>query len=112
MRKLKSVLSLALILGLCLSLAACALSEDDVVGVWTCSYVYNGNDLDVAFALDEDGTYAEVINRNGVLSSTEVGTWEIDGRRVLLHPDGEPGTTPFNYKGGKLENNDHYFTRE
>ena len=76
MKIMKSLVTVALLLALCLSLVACSVSKEDVVGTWT-------------------------------------GTYEISGRRVELHPNGEKGhTTPYEYKGGKLVNNDHEFTKK
>ena len=95
MKIMKSFVAVALLLALCLSLVACSVSKEDVVGTWTGSWTYNGNSYVEAIVLSENGTY------------------EISGRRVELHPNGEKGhTTPYEYKGGKLVNNDHEFTKK
>jgi len=113
MKIMKSLVAVALLLALCLSLVACSVSKEDVVGTWTGSWTYNGNSYVEAIVLSENGTYASAMYKNGSYYKTETGTYEISGRRVELHPNGEKGhTTPYEYKGGKLVNNDHEFTKK
>lgn len=75
--------------------------------------VYNGSSFSCAFVLSADGTYAEATYKDGSLSSTETGTYEVKGSKVILHENGNMGTsTVYKYKGGKLVNNGHEFTKE
>ena len=105
-------LSLAVVL-CCLFLCACGISEEKAVGTWSGSYIYNGNSFSVSFVLEPNGEYSEVVYKNGSLSSTEDGTWEIKGGKVIMHEDGNMGSsTVYEYRGGALINNNHEFTKE
>ncbi len=110
MKTLKRTLVLVLILTMVLCLASCGLEAEEVLGTWVGAYEYEGNSFSRAFVLDADGTYAEVTYKNGALSSTEVGTFEVKGKHVRLHPDGNTGiTVEYDYKGEALVNNDHEY---
>ena len=108
---MKKALALILLVVLCLSLAACTASKDDLVGTWSGSWEYEGNLFVETFTLTENGTYTSTLYKNGNLNKTESGTYEIDGNTVDLHPTGEGSWTSYDYKGGKLINNDHEFTK-
>lgn len=110
---MKKAVSLILALVMCLSLIACSASKEDLVGTWSGSWTYNGNQFERTFVLKNDGTYTSVMYKNGQYYETESGTYEISGRTVDLHPNGDEGqSTPYKYKGGKLVNNDHEFVKE
>lgn len=98
-RTLTHTTALILILSLCFSLAACA-TEENVVGTWEGEWSYMGVDRREILDIYEDGTYFEVIYRNGVYSSDEAGTWALDGRELELYHDGF--ITPFDIKGNSL----------
>ena len=74
MKKIKCIVSIALVCVICLSLCACGIKEADAVGTWSGTYVYNGNTFAVAFVLSADGDYAKATYKNGSFSSTEDGT--------------------------------------
>ena len=107
---LVTLLSLMLV---CLSGCFLFLSEDDVVGTWTGTYVYNGNDFAVAFALSPDGTYEYISLKNGEFNKMENGDWEVKGNKVILYDDSSVTyhgmSSTFTFKRGALVNNDHYF---
>ncbi len=111
---LKRVMALVLVAVICCAfLCACGISEEEAVGTWTGSYTYNGNDFSVAFVLSADGTYSEATIKNGSLNGTEKGTWEVDGGKVVLHPNGDTGhSVTYKYKDGALVNNGHEFTKK
>lgn len=112
MKMMKIVLAAVLLLALCLTLCACGISKKEAVGTWAGSYVYNGNQFARSFVLSEDGTYVEVVLKNGDFSSTEEGTYEVKGGKVILHENGNTGiSTVYKYKGGNLVNNDHEFAK-
>lgn len=112
MKKTRSILALALVCMLCVTLCACGINEEEAVGTWSGTYVYNGNSFAVAFVLSADGNYSSVIYQNGSFHSSEEGTWEIDAGDVVLHENGNMGiATRYEFKGGKLVNNDHEFTK-
>ena len=106
----KKLLALSLVVIMCcVFLCACGISKEDAVGIWSSSYVYDGNNFTNTFVLDSNGEYSKVIYENGTLSRAEDGTWEIDGGKVILHKNGDMGSTEYKYKGDALVNNDHYF---
>ena len=97
----------------CGLLCACGISEEDAIGVWSSTYVYDGNEFSSVFILEANGEYSKETNKNGSLSSTEEGIWEIDDGKVVLYEDGNRGIrTEYQYKNGKLVNNGHKFTKE
>lgn len=112
MKKVKALVAVVMICAICLSLCACGVVEKTFVGTWSGSYEYNGNTFAKAFVLDEDGNYTEVTMKNGSLYDTESGTYEVKGIKLLLHEDGNTGTsTPYSIRLGKLVNNGHVFTK-
>lgn len=113
MKFVKSFVTVAVLLAICLSLVACSISKKDVVGTWKGSWDYKGNHFDETIVIREDGTYAATMYKNHQYYKTETGTYSIDGKELNLHPNGDKGqSTPYNYKSGKLENNGHMFTRQ
>lgn len=111
--KMKSLLAILLICAFCLPLCACGISEEEAVGTWSGTYEYNGSSFSVAFVLSANGQYAKAVYKNGSMSSSETGTWEIGGGDVLLHKNGDSSTaTRYEYKGGALVNNDHKFYKQ
>lgn len=112
MRNVRSGMALVLMVAMLVSLCACGISKDEAVGTWSGTYVYEGNTFTAAFVLSEDGEYAKITYKNGSLSSSEEGTWEIDGGKVVLHEDGNMGiSTVYKYSGGNLVNNGHEFSK-
>lgn len=113
MKKIKSLISIILVCVLCVSLCACGgISREDAIGTWSGAYTHNGVSYSRAFALSPTGEYTEASYKNGSFNGTENGTWEIKGRKVILHPDGNTGiSVVYKYKGGKLVNAAHEFTK-
>lgn len=96
--------------------AACKPSKEDVVGTYVGSYTYSGTLYTVAIILEEDGTYAKATVKNGVLSSSETGDYEIKGREIRLYDDDSVvyhgSYTAYKYKKDVLKNNGHKFVKE
>ena len=117
MKKMKKILSLCLVaVMLCTMLTACGgPSKEDVIGTWSGSYIYNGNEFSQAFVLNPDGTYAKATTKNGELSSTETGDYEIDGSDVVLYDSSSltyhGDAIRYEYKDGVLINADHKFMK-
>lgn len=113
MKTSRILVAFLLVCAVCFSLCACGISREDAIGTWSGTYVYNGSTFSCAFVLSADGTYAEATYKDGSLSSTESGTYEVKSNKVILHENGNMGTsTVYKYKGGKLVNNGHEFTKE
>ena len=106
MKKSKLLIVLALVGIICFSLCACGISREEAVGTWSGTYVYEGNTFAVAIVLSEEGNYGKASYKNGSFNSSESGTWEIKGGKVVLHRDGDMGvSTEYKYKGDALVNN-------
>ncbi len=97
------------ICSLCFMLCACGVKHEEVIGTWGGSYTYNGNEFTQIFVLDENFEYGKLTYKNGYLSGTEMGSYEIKGNKIELEANGKAGTTVYEYKNGKLYNNDHEF---
>lgn len=117
MKTMTRSISLCLVVALlAVMLVACGVSEEDMVGTWSGAYVYEGNNFGVGMVFNSDGTYAKVVLKNGQMSSSESGEYEVKGNKVILY-DSDSLTyhgsfTEYKYKNGTLENNGHYFTKE
>ena len=108
MKKTKAAISLIMVVSICLVLVACGISQDEVVGTWSGTWEYNGKLIACAIVLNANGSYAKAIVKDGSDTSAEVGTYEIKGSEVRLHPNGNTGDTiAYKYKGGALVNNGH-----
>ncbi len=112
MKKLKIVVAIILALTFCLSMVACAVSKEDVIGTWRGEWVYQGKNVVSIFTLNSDGTFNKITTRNGAISSIETGTYEIEGNEVSLYTTGEVGRTVYKYKGGCLYNADHKHVKQ
>lgn len=111
MKKCKNLAVGVLLCAIVLSLCACGISREEAVGTWSGTYEYNGNRFSVAIVLDENRTYAKAVYKNQSLSSSETGTYEIDGGDVVLHKYGDASMVIYEYKNGALVNNDHEFRK-
>lgn len=113
MKKLNSIAALVVLFSLCLSLCACGIEKKEVVGTWTGSYTYEGNSFTVVIVLTDGDTYAKATRKNGGTPKMESGTYELDGRTLVLHPNGDKSSaTEYKYKSGTLENNGHKLTKD
>ena len=66
MRKFKVTVIVALILAVCVSMTACGLSKEDVVGTWSAGYTYEGSSYGAAFVLNIEGTYTEAVYKANI----------------------------------------------
>ena len=108
MKKTKAAIAMIMVVSICLVLVACGISQEEVVGTWSGSWEYNGKLISCAIVFNENGSYAKATLSNGSDTKAEVGTYEIKGGEVRLHPNGDAGsTTAYKYKGGALVNNGH-----
>lgn len=112
MKKIRICLALVLICAVCISICACGLNKEDVIGVWSCTYEFDGSEFYNEFTLSADGTYSKTVHKNGSISSNESGTWTIEGNKVCLFESENSANTEYTYRGGKLINADHKFTKK
>jgi hypothetical protein len=112
MKKIKILVAAVLLCSMLLSLCACSVKKEDVIGAWSATYTYQGNEYACMFTLSDDGNYHYVSFKNGVLSTIEDGTFEINGSKVVLHRDGNEGVSrTYKAKGEHLVNNGHEFSK-
>ncbi len=97
---------------LLLALVSCGPSMEEVAGTYSGSYTYEGNKYYVVIILDDDGTYAKATTKNGILSSSDSGDYEIKGSTVRLYIDGKDHYLDYSYKDGILENGGYQFTKD
>ena len=98
---MKKIISLILAMLFCLSLAACGLSAEDVEGEWTC--MDDGSGYRIGLAMEDGGFAMSRYDQSDMTGTMTLsgGTYEIDGKEVVLHTrDGE--TITFEYSNGKL----------
>lgn len=115
MKKAIKIISVCLVLILLVTtLLACSPSVEEVTGTYSGSYTYNGNKFYVVIMLYNDGTYARATAKNGNLSTSEAGDYEIKGSKIRLYDSNTAHGSwiDYNYSSGVLETNGHKFTKE
>lgn len=116
MKKTLKALCLGLVVVFVLStFTACGISKEEAVGMWECSYTYEGSSYYALFELESDGTFAKVTLKDGNYNTYTSGDWELEGRTLKLY-DSEALTyhgqwMEFKYKNGGFENGDHLYTK-
>lgn len=107
---MKKMISLMLAMLLCLSLAACGLSAEDVEGEWSC--MDDGSGYRIGLTM-EDGSFTMSRYMQSDMAGTMsryMGTYEIDAKNVVLHTN-EGETITFAYSGGKLIHENYTLTK-
>ena len=118
MKKIAKIIALVLVITTVLALfTGCGgPSPQELAGTYVGSYEYNGNLISVAVVINEEGQYASATVKNGQVSSSETGDYEVKGNKVKLY-DSSAATyhgicTVYKYKNGTLENNGHKLVKE
>lgn len=109
---MKRAISFILAVMMCLSLCACGseLTSGDLIGVWSGSWEYDGNQFNKSIEFNRDGSFIAATYKNNTLSTVEEGTYTIDGREVICDLNGP--RIIYKYSGGKLENNGTHLSKE
>ena len=98
-----------------LFIASCGISDKDIIGTWTGEYEYNGNTFNVAIVFESSGKYARVTYKNGAISSTESGEYEIHGSEVIMYDSSalvyHGVSSSLKYKSGKLASSTYTLTK-
>lgn len=89
-----------------------SVSSGDLIGIWSGSWEYEGKQINSSIQFERDGSYVQITYTDGNLSSTEDGTYTIEGKKVLLIDNQYGSTSPYNYSNGKLKQNNHTFAKE
>ena len=107
---LKFTIALLLII---LMLNGCgSIASGDLIGVWSGSWEYEGKQINSSIQFERNGDYEQVTYTDGSLSSTEDGTYTIEGNKVILKDNQFGSTSPYTYSGGKLKQNNHSYSKE
>jgi len=82
--------------------------QSKIVGTWDGSWTYEGNSFEKIILFETDSTFTSLTYKNGSASDLDMGTYEIRGKKVILHSSINNGVmTEYKYKRGKLFNNGH-----
>lgn len=91
-------------------MVSCALSEEDVAGVYYGSYTENGSSFSVKITLTERGTYGRVITKDNLPYSSVAGRYEIRDEQIILYTSSDyTSYTEYHYSDGQLEHGGHVF---
>ncbi len=114
-KKAPILIILGVVVFLITFIAVSCLEKNDVVGVWTGSYTYNGNSYTVSISLKENGDYAKLMYKNGYYYSFETGDYEVSGNSIRLYDSSaltyHGVSTKYSYFFGRIQNNGHYLDR-
>lgn len=114
-RSIKVIVICLIMLVACAVMTSCGISETDAIGTWNSTYTYNGNEFNNTFQLSEDGTYVKLVMKNGALSSTETGEYEVKRSKVILYDSSSLTyhgiSMEYKYKNGILINADHEYEK-
>lgn len=103
MKNFKRFISIVFVLILCICLCACGSDKKDIVGSWAGTWEFKGNQISCSIVLDENGEYSKTTLKNGVVSGSETGTWELKNEELHLHENGDLlSSTVYYYKNGKV----------
>lgn len=107
------MITLAIMLIITILLCGCgSLASGDLIGTWSGAYDWKGDQYNVSIQFERNGNYEEIMYKNNSLHSSEDGTYTIEGKTVVCHKGSDGGMVKYKYKNGKLENNDHYLSKE
>ena len=113
---MKRIFVWILVLAMMLSLCACGVKEEDVLGLWQRETVYLSyydceTVLYIVFA--DTGEYMQMLVSHdlGDLLNMDTGVWEIIDGEIVCYDEEDPyAATIFQYDNGKLQNGDFEFT--
>lgn len=89
-----------------------SVSSGDLIGTWSGSWEYEGKQINASIQFERNGDYEKVTYTDGSLSSTENGTYTIEGNKVILKDNQFGSNSPYTYSGGKLKQNKHTYAKE
>jgi|GEM_PF-1217622 len=111
-KKLKFTAVFLALVTILMTLTSCAApTTDEVAGIYKGSYDYNGNSFTVTIVITENNTYTKHVSKNGNTPTAEIGSYEIDGNKILCKKYGEDSVTVYKYSKNTLTNNKHKFKK-
>lgn len=82
--------------------------QSKIVGTWDGSWTYEGSSFEKIILFEADSTFTSLTYKNGSVNDLDMGSYEIKGKKVILHSSINNGVmTEYKYKRGKLFNNGH-----
>ena len=85
--------------------------KEYLVGLWRSNYVYEGNDFVAFIEYYEDGTYLEILFKNGAFRSTEAGNYTFEKHLVENELFDGSAYTRYVLENGQLENGGRFFDK-
>ena len=109
----KTVLVCVTAVLLIITLASCALSPEDVAGIYAGSYTEDGSTFYEKITLTDRGTYGRMIIKDNLPFSSIAGRYEIQDDQILLYTSSEqPAYVTYRYSDEQLENSGNVFTKQ
>lgn len=106
MKKVKIAGCVLICLAFCAILVGCGATKENVVGIWNCSYVHEGNDFEQTLKINSDGSFEKTVKKNGSTTKTVSGKWTIENGELVIKESGEDATTTYKLNGDTLSNGD------
>lgn len=99
---MKKILMLVLAVLVVLTMAACSVEEDDVIGNWrreTLYMAYYGCETDMIVTFSDDGTFGAILvnHENNTPLNMAGGDWTLDGNNILAERGDGSGIMEFTY---------------
>lgn len=106
LNRIKTLIFCLLAACLIITLASCALSEEDVAGTYAATYTEDGSTYYVKIILTERGTYGIVTTKDSEPLSSVAGYYTIDDETILLYQSlDKTAYTEYRYDDETLKKN-------
>ena len=99
---MKKILTAVLVLFLLVSMAACSVENEDVIGTWrreTLYMAYYNCETDMIVSFAEDGSFAAILlnHENNSPLNYAGGTWTLEEETIVAQLDDTTDTMEFTY---------------
>lgn len=99
----KKIIALTLVAIICCTMCcSCGIKEEEIVGTWSATYIFEENEYFVSLILFDDGQYDMTSYKNGSFLNFREGDWGIEGGNLFCYT--ETGSIEYDYKDGALVN--------
>ena len=89
-----------------------SVTQDDIVGTWNSSYTgESGAEIEQVLVFEADGTYSWDRYLDGEEAAYDNGTYELDGKKLILHSSVDGEDKECKVSGGSLEFFDDKYTK-
>lgn len=107
MKRNKLICCILLCLIICMASAGCGATKSNVVGTWQGSYVFQDDEFDCTVTINPDGTFHEVLLKNGSPYKDFISLWYIDEGKLCLCDDNLPAVPEYTLSGDMLINGEY-----